>query len=461
MDAERGGFVRKIRKVEPSAPSPPKRKRVAAYARVSVDTERLMHSLSAQVSYYSELIQSNPEWEYAGVYADYGVSGTSTAHRGELQRLLADCEAGMIDIILTKSISRFARNTLDLLEAVRHLKELGVEVRFEKENISSLSGDGELMLSILASFAQEESRSLSENVKWSIRKKFEAGIPNGHFRIFGYRWDGDHLVVQPEEAAVVRRIYQNFLDGKSRLETERELAAEGITTLNGCRWEGSSIKTVLTNITYTGNLLFQKEYVIDPITQKKVVNRGELPQYYVEESHEAIIDKATFDYVQAEMARRRELGCFANKHLNLSCFSTKVKCTNCGRSFVRSARNGGRYVLWTCGSKKGRGKVSCGAKDIPENQLMRVCNEVLGLAEFQPETFSERVRRVEVIGKDAMRFCFMDGSVEDIHWHTDAYQKFWTPERRAAHSAFMKAENAKRREVQSHGKAGDHNSGDG
>lgn len=452
--------MRKISSLKPEVPLPPKRKRVAAYARVSTDTERLMHSLSAQVSYYSGLIQGNPEWEYAGVYADCGVSGTSIARRAEFQRLLADCEAGGIDIVLTKSISRFARNTLDLLEIIRHLKELGVEVRFEKENINSLSGDGELMLTLLASFAQEESRSISENIKWSIRKRFEAGIPNGRFRIFGYRWDGDHLVIEPDEAAVVRRIYQNFLDGKSRLETERELAADGITTFNGCRWVDSSIKEVLTNITYTGNLLFQKEYVFDPFSHKKRVNRGDLPQYLVEDAHEAIICKEVFDYVQAEMARRRELGCFANKHLNLSCFSTKIKCGNCGKSYLRSARNGGQYVLWTCGSKKGNGKVSCGAKDIPERQLMRVCGEVLGLAEFQPEVFAERVQRVEIIGKDMMRFCFTDGGTEDVHWQTDGYARCWTPERRAAHSAFMRTENARRREVRSCGKAGDHDPGD-
>jgi len=453
--------MRKISKVQPEMPMLPQRKRVAAYARVSVTSERLLHSLSAQISYYNSLIQKNPEWEFAGVYADYGVSGTETAHRDEFRRLIADCEAGTIDLVLTKSISRFARNTLDLLEIVRHLKDLGVEVRFEKENISSLSGDGELMLSILASFAQEESRSISENIKWSIRKRFEAGIPNGRFRIFGYRWDGDHLVIEPDEAEVVRRIYQDFLDGKSRLEIERELAAEGITTLNGCRWVDSSIREVLTNITYTGSLLFQKEYVENPLTHKKRLNRGELPQFYVEDTHEAIIDKATFDYVQQEMARRRELGCFANKALNLSCFSTKIKCQNCGRSFVRSARGGGQYVLWMCGSKKGHGKVSCGAKDIPEGQLQRISCEVLGLSAFDADAFSEQVERVTVIGKDRMLFQLTDGSIKDVTWHTDAYIRFWTPERRKAHAAYMKIENRKRKEAQEHGQTSNHDSSNG
>ncbi len=425
----------KISRVEPVVPVLKKRKRVAAYARVSIESERMNHSLSAQVSYYSSMIQKNPEWEYAGVYADDFVSGTGTAKRDEFKRMLADCEAGKIDIILVKSISRFARNTVDLLEAVRHLKDIGVEVRFEREHISSFSGDGELMLTILASFAQEESRSISDNVKWGIRKRMQNGIPNGRFRVYGYRWEGDSLVIVPEEASIVRRIFQNFLDGKSRLETEREFAAEGITTRDGCRWVDSNIKVVLTNVTYTGNLLLQKEFITDPITKHKKKNRGELPQYYVADTHPAIIDKATFDYVQEEMARRRELGCFANKALNLSCFSTKMKCGNCGRSYVRSARKRGSYVIWTCGSKKGRGE-SCGARNIPEKLLKSVCADVLGISEFDDAEFSERVERVIIIGKDTMEFHFYDGGTKFVKWKSDAKKTMWTTERKALWSEY-------------------------
>ena len=233
--------MRNIKKLEPELPQIRKRRRVAAYARVSMESERLMHSLSAQVSYYSTLIQKNPEWEYAGVYADEGITGTKVSARPEFQRLIADCEAGLIDLVLVKSISRFARNTVDLLQIIRHLKEIGVEVRFEEQNISTFSNDGELMLTILASFAQEECVSISENVKWGTRKRFEQGVPNGQFRIFGYRWENGRLVIVPEEAAIVRRIFANFLAGKSRLETERELAAEGITTREGKRWVDSAI----------------------------------------------------------------------------------------------------------------------------------------------------------------------------------------------------------------------------
>ena len=225
--------MRIVNKIEPRVPQMPTRKKVAAYARVSMESERLQHSLSAQVSYYSGLIQKNPAWEYVGVYADNGVTGTKAEAREEFNRMIADCEAGKIDIELTKSISRFARNTVDLLNTVRHLKELGVSVQFEKERIDSLTEDGELMLTLLASFAQEEVRSLSENVKWGTRKRFEKGIPNGKFQIYGYRWDGDHLVVQPEEAKIVRLIYDNFLSGLSAETTEKQLAEMGVKSYKG------------------------------------------------------------------------------------------------------------------------------------------------------------------------------------------------------------------------------------
>lgn len=202
--------------------------------------------------------------------------------------MLADCEAGKIDIILTKSIQRFARNTVDLLTTVRHLKDLGIEVRFEKEHIRSLTGDGELMLSILASFAQEESCSISENVKWATRKRFAKGVPNGRFRIYGYRWQGDQLVPEPKEASVVKLIYDNFLKGLSAETTEKQLEEMGIKSFNGKHFGNSAVRGILENITYTGNLLFQKAYSADPITGKTKINHGELPQYFVENTHEPL-----------------------------------------------------------------------------------------------------------------------------------------------------------------------------
>jgi DNA invertase Pin-like site-specific DNA recombinase len=296
--------MREVTKVAPSVPALQRKKRVAAYARVSLDSERLIHSLSAQVSYYSDYIQKNPLWIYAGVYADEGISGTQTQKRDEFNRLMKDCEDGKIDIILVKSISRFARNTVDLLSSVRYLKSLGIEVRFEKENISSMSNDGELMLSILASFAQEESRSISENVKWSTRKRFEKGIPNGRVRVFGYKWVGDILEIVPDEAEIVRRIYSEFIGGKTPRTIAKGLNDDGITTRMGCRWSDFGIRTILNNITYTGNMLLQKVFTDDPITKNRKTNRGELPRLFVENTHEPIIEKGIFDKAQKEFERR-------------------------------------------------------------------------------------------------------------------------------------------------------------
>lgn len=324
--------------------------------------------------------------------------------------MIADAEAVKIDIIITKSIQHFARNTVDLLQTVRQLKEQGGEVWFEKENIHTMSGDGELMMTILASLAQEESRSISENVRWRVKKRFEKGIPNGHFRIYGYRWEDDQLVVIPSEEAIVKRIFQNFIDGKSRLETEREFAAEGIKTRNGCQWLDSNIKKILTNITYTGNLLLQKEYITDPITKHRKKNQGELTKYYVENTHEAIIDKATFDYVQQEMARRRELGSLANKALNTSCFTGKIKCGICGKSFVHCIRHDrGGSEVWECQSHKVR-NCKCSMKGaVPAKVLHEECAAVLSLEEFN-RLWCSLVDFITVYSKEDIRGTFKDGT---------------------------------------------------
>ncbi|OFK24143.1 recombinase family protein [Olsenella sp. HMSC062G07] len=426
-----------ITKIERSVPRIKKRLNVAAYCRVSVEMERTMKSFSAQVSYYNDLIQRNPEWRFAGIYSDGGLTGTSEKRAG-LQDMLRDCEDGKIDIILTKSISRFARNTVDLLKTVRHLKELGVSVRFEKENIDSLTADGELMLTLLASFAQEEVTSLSTNAKWAVKKKFEQGIPNGKFRVFGYVWEGDHLVIVPEEAKVVRRIFQNFLDGKSRLETERELNGEGITTRSGSKWMDSNIKVILTNITYTGNLLLQKEYIDDPITKKRRKNRGELPQYFVEDTHEAIIDMETFQYVQDEMARRRALGALANKSLNVTCFTGKVKCGLCGQSFMHSTRKnrakvtqlGERYAFWSCGTKKKKGG-RCKSRSIRDDVLRAECAKALDMEGFDDEAFLERVEKIVVSGDTELTFHLKDGTAIVHEWERTGHRDCWTDEYRA------------------------------
>ena len=321
--------MRKINKIEPLMPTLPSRKKVAAYARVSLETERLQHSLSAQVSYYSELIQSNPEWEYAGVYADDGITGTKS-NRAEFQRLLQDCEDGKIDIILTKSISRFARNTVDLLETVRHLKELGIEARFEKENIWTLDSKGELLITIMSSLAQEESRSISENCTWGQRKRFADGKVTVPFKRFlGYdRGSDGNLVLNPEEAVIIRRIYSMFLQGMSPYGIATKLTAEGIKSPGGKdKWNAGAVRSILTNEKYKGDALLQKSYTVDFLTKKKKQNEGEIPQYYVEGNHEAIITPAQFELVQQELARRNSS---RGRHSGVHLFSGKIKCGHCG-----------------------------------------------------------------------------------------------------------------------------------
>lgn len=440
--------MRTITKIESTMPTIKKRKKVAAYARISMESERMNHSLSAQISYYNDLIQRNPDWEFAGVYADNGISGTSTAKRDEFRRMITDAEQGEIDIILTKSIQRFARNTVDLLETVRHLKNLGIEVRFEKENINSLSGDGELMLSILASFAQEESRSISENVKWGIRKRMKEGMltANGHFNIYGYKWDGDELVIVPEEANVVKRIFQNFLDGKSRLETERELEAEGIRTRQGCVMRDSNIKNILSNITYTGNMLFQKEFISDPINKKRMKNRGELPQYWVEDTHEAIIDLETFQYIQDEMKRRKQLGPLANKSLNISCFTGKIKCPYCNRSYMHNTRkprtpNARRLEFWVCGSRKKKGGHCEVGASINQENMKKVLSEVLGIDEFDDEVFLEKIDFINVPKQYTLEIHFKDGDVITKPCRNTGHKDCWTKEYREKVSAQRRKKN--------------------
>lgn len=434
--------MRKINIIEPKVPQMPSRKKVAAYARVSMESERLQHSLSAQVSYYSSLIQQNPAWEYAGVYADDGITGTKTNDRTEFNRMIADCEAGKIDIILTKSISRFARNTVDLLNAVRHLKELGISVQFEKEHIDSLSEDGELMLTLLASFAQEEVRSLSDNVKWGTRKRFEKGIPNGRFQIYGYRWDGDHLVVEPEEAKIVKLIYVNFLNGLSAESTEKQLEEMGVKSYKGQHFGNTSIRQILGNITYTGNLLFQKEYTVDPISKKSRKNQGELPQYWVENTHEAIIPMEVYQAVQEEKARRRELGVFANWSINTSCFTSKIKCGRCGKSYQRSNRKGRKdpdanYTVWICGTRRKTGNAQCQNKDIPEPMLKEACAAVLGLDEFDETVFSEQINHIEIPAPYEMVFYFKDGRIVPHRWQSTMRKDCWTDDRRAAKGRYV------------------------
>lgn len=425
-----------------------KKLRVAAYVRVSEETKETQHSLQAQEEFYRRQIHEKAEWELAEIYKDNGISGTDIKRREGFVRLISDCKAGKIDLILVKSVSRFARNTLDLLRIVRYLKQLGVSVRFEEQNIDSLTEEGELMLTLIASVAQAESESISENIKWAIHKAFQNGIGNTRRRTLGYHWVDGKLTVIPEEAEVVKRIFTNFLAGGSHTKTAEELTGEGITFINGKPISVSAIGNILRNITYTGNTLLQKTFIQDPISKKKVMNTGELPQYFVQDTHEAIIDMDTFEQVQEKLARNKEMGRFPYNHTGKKYpFTMKVICGCCGRHYTRQLWNtsekGKKRPTWVCTGKKAEKYRRCDSKNIPEAKLMEASAKVLGIPEFDEDLFFDKVESITVQGKHELLFCLHDGTEVIQHWEHTAQKASWTPERKARHAANRTASPAK------------------
>ena len=359
-----------VRKIEPTITVLKPRKRVAAYARISMESDRLNRSLSAQISYFSELIQRNPEWIYVGVYADSGISGGDIRRRAEFQRLIDDCNAGRIDIVLCKSISRFARSTVDLLETVRHLKGIGVEVRFEKENLKTFDPKVEMLLTILASLSQEESRSISENVNWGIRKKMTDGkfsLGYSHFLGYDKGVDGS-LVINEEEAKVIRRIYALYIKGMSPYGIAKVLTEEGIKTPGGkTRWSDSTVKSILRNEKYCGRALLQKTFTPDFLTKKTVKNTGQVPSYYVEHSHAPIIDPDVYDMVQRMMEGRKR---GRDRISSISIFSSKLRCGDCGSWYgSKTWHSTDKYkrVIWQC-NHKFRG-TKCSTPHFTENEI--------------------------------------------------------------------------------------------
>lgn len=303
-----------------------KKRRVAGYARVSTDMEDQQTSYAAQCDYYTNYIQSREDWEFVKLYSDEGISATSTRHRSGFNQMVEDALAGRIDLIITKSVSRFARNTVDSLSTIRKLKENGCECYFEKENIWTFDSKGELLITIMSSLAQEESRSISKNCTWGMRKRFADGkvsVPFGRF--LGYdRGEDGNLVINEEQAETVRKIYGLFLHGHSPYKIAKMLTEEGIPTPGGKKvWGKAVVESILTNEKYKGDALLQKVYTVDFLSKKKKVNEGEVPQYYVEGNHPAIIEPYVFDSVQALMKARRP---GKNRNSCVGVFSGK-KCT--------------------------------------------------------------------------------------------------------------------------------------
>uniref|UniRef100_UPI0035E429B7 recombinase family protein n=1 Tax=Tissierella praeacuta TaxID=43131 RepID=UPI0035E429B7 len=351
--------------------------RVAAYCRVSTTLEQQEGSYEAQVTYYTEKIKNNPNWKNAGIYADDGKSATNTKKRDDFNAMIDDCMAGKIDMVLTKSVSRFARNTVDSLQTIRKLKEKNIAVYFEKENINTLDGTGELLITILSSQAQEESRNLSENTKWGITRRYENGIiAINHKKFMGYTKDEDgELIIVPEEAEIVRRIFRMYLEGSSILEITRALERDKIKTATGKdKWHPGVIEKMLVNEKYMGDALLQKTYTVDFLTKKRVKNNGIVPQYYIEDNHEAIIPKELFYKVQEEKARRASLNKSAvtrkaNKaKKEKSKFSSKyalteiLVCSECGHPYRRQvwSKYGQKSAVWRCENRLKNGtKANC------------------------------------------------------------------------------------------------------
>ncbi len=379
------------------------KKRVAAYCRVSTDQAEQLSSYEAQVKYYTAYIEGNPEYECAGIYADEGISGTNTKKREQFNRMIEDCKARKIDMVITKSISRFARNTLDTLTYVRLLKDLGIEVFFEKENIKTLDSKGEVLLSILSSLAQDESRSISENSTWGIRRRFEQGkLHINHTKFLGYDKDKNgNLVINPKQAKIVKRIYEDFLDGKGANRIARDLENDGTLNWNGkAKWYEGSIRKMLTNEKYKGDALLQKTYTVDFLSKKRADNNGEVPQYYVEDSHPAIIDKEMWEAVQLEMERRRNFALkYGIQKLEYATtdnpFAGRVICGSCGRVFGRKVWNSTseklRRIVWQCNGKYlAKGEKGCGSRHIDDGVLYQAFVDVFNAMVEQKGYFLEK-----------------------------------------------------------------------
>jgi len=349
-----------------------RKRRVAAYARVSTDSEEQQTSYEAQVDYYTRYITGKPdEWEFVRVYTDEGISATNTKRRDGFNSMVQDALDGKIDLIITKSVSRFARNTVDSLTTVRMLKEKGVEVFFEKENIYTLDSKGELLITIMSSLAQEESRSISENVTWGLHKRFADGkVTLPYKRFLGYRKGENGLPeIVEEEAKVVRRIYASFLDGQPVSAIAKQLTSEEVLTPSGGKkWSASTVESILTNEKYKGAAILQKTFTVDFLMKKTKVNEGEVPMYYVENSHPAIIPPEVFDLVQDEMRKRR--GEAKYRH-GASCFAGMIVCGDCGGFYgskVWHSNDPYRCVIWRC-NRKYDGEKKCSTPHVREEDV--------------------------------------------------------------------------------------------
>ena len=402
------------------------RKRVAAYVRVSVDKETMLHSFAAQASYYKELISKHNDWELIDVYADYGISGTKV-NRPEFNRMIDDCRDGKIDMIITKSISRFARNTALLLATIRELKALRVDVYFEEQNMNSLSEQGELVLTLLASMAEAEAKSMSMNVKWRVDKTFMQGEVYNTTRFYGYDIIDKKFIINKEQAKVVKKIFQMALDGLGYIKIVEILNRDGIKSPTGKRWTNNSLERILKEDTYTGRLTLQKTYRTEKKTKER--NKGELRKYVVENDHEAIVDIATFTKVQELIKSRRSKPTKENKGNDI--FKGIIRCSVCGACFQRKKRYGYDLYDWICWNylyaTKGE---RCKSARIPESILIEKTKEALGIDEATKEIVKEKLKSIVAYPDRVLEFVFNDGTKKAIPWELKSRKFSWSEEAR-------------------------------
>lgn len=414
--------MKKITKIE-TIKEMPKRLRVAAYARVSSGKDAMLNSLASQVNHYKNYIKSKPEWEFVGVYTDEAVTGTKEL-RDEFQLMLSDCKAGKIDMIITKSISRFARNTMTLLKTVRDLKAINVDIYFEEQNIHTLSGEGEMILTFLATFAQEESRSISENMKWRIKKDFEKGLIWGSTSMFGYKLENKKYHIVPEEAEIVRFIYSLYLEGYGDRMIRTILDEKGIKPYRKKTWGVTTITKILTNYNYTGDLILQKTFIDNHLTKKLKHNKGELDKYIVSNSHEPIISKEIF--MEAQAIRKNKAKKFAKSSSYDNEFKGYIRCGKCGK--MHTYRKGPYNNYWICSTFRDKGKSHCDNQQVPDDKIKEGAKYLLNMNKFSITIFKDLVQQVVALPDNILRFELKDGTIKEYVWAHKLRSEGWTDE---------------------------------
>lgn len=405
----------------------PKLKRVAAYARVSVDTDQMLHSLSSQVSYFSEFIQSHKDWQYVGVYYDKGETGTK-ANRTNFQRLINDAKDGKIDIIVTKSLSRFARNTVDCLKTIRELKAIDVDIYFQEQNIHTISSNGEFLITLLAGYAQEESRQCSENVLWHVKKNFSEGRLSSKYDCLGYSVKNSEFVVNEEEAKIVRKIFNLYLEGNGHYKIAKILNEEGYRGKLGGYWSQSSITQILGNEVYTGMLVLQKTYSENHLTKRRMINNGEKQKYVVDEHHEPIISTETFNAVQELRAKKRKCpGDYVPTGPRRDfIFTSKIRCGICGSTFRH--KQGAHKIFWKCNTFLDKGKDYCASTSLRDDCLRKACAKAMGIDVFDEDVFKKSIQYLETYPGNKLIFHFKDETTMEVEYEPPKCRAEWSLE---------------------------------